>query len=437
MTMDRAVERLLRETLADELETARGRYPEWHGSPGQRRTHDGARPRRPAFGALVGVAALAALSLGLVVGAPAAPAVMPAATTMPPDEPAVPIVAGQAFDADTGATGSVVLVDGGARGARVWLLSRFGEVRLGPLVGPIPGMPPGADASIWLASGSDRWVSDGRTVVRWSEYVVSVGDGITEVRPADTVQHLLLAGLVESSTWQEVELPAAGIPSGGDLVGVEPIPGGGYLLTGIDTIVQVLDDGTVVQLPLPTDRTVLAPTNEVTSFLTQAAEPGASGSVPTFLWGPDARELNIGDAVLASAPSTREHGTAWVLRRDRGWVALRDRVYQPGWEAVAQGPVGHEVPYAIDPAGDVVLMAPQQGVTGTTSLVDRDTGVVLNAIDGMPEGRVAWFGNEAVFAVATAGSDGEPASGGLVRLSPHGLERVSWDWPAPAGSPTR
>jgi len=95
------------------------------------------------------------------------------------------------------------------------------------------------------------------------------------------------------------------------------------------------------------------------------------------------------------------------------------------------------VPYAIDPAGDVVLMAPQQGVTGTTSLVDRDTGVVLNAIDGMPEGRVAWFGNEAVFAVATAGSDGEPASGGLVRLSPHGLERVSWDWPAPAGSPTR
>ncbi len=442
MIADARMEALIRETLVGELGGARGRHPQWLGSPAHGRT-DGrrGRPAAPPHWTAAVVAVLLLLAVGVVIRPVTLPAIGPGTSGIPVELDTRLLVAGQAFDPVTGRTGSAVLVESRPDGERrVWLLSPEGEVRPGPRGRSVPSLVGGSDPShVQVWGPTDRhWVSDGRTIARVIDLVRTTrDDGSVQIRPTDQVE---IAMLNEASPWTTVVV-------GTDLVdaaerhvsegGISAIPGSGrYLLTGTSRILSIDDDGWTEGGALPRGHVVVGPTNEPDWFVIARAD-GIADPEPPFhasLWSPEGRTIDIGTDVLGIAPTTHEVGLTWVLREGRGWQALRVAGYQPGWEAESQGAAGGDASVAIDPTGSVVLKAPRDGASGQTSLIDRSTGAVLQVVDGAPTGRVAWFGDAAVFMVDIPGEDGEPADGGLVRLSPTGAEHVTWGRPVSAPS---
>lgn len=438
MTADARLETLIRGTLSADLDGARGSYPAWPGSPAHRRIQGrpvrSAVPRRWAM--VAAAAVLTVLSVGLVLRPTTLPAVGPGASGTPAEVASRLTVAGQVFDPATGLAGSVVLVELHTDGDReqVWLLSPEGEVRLGPALRSLPYAvtdPASSLPSFWYPTAR-RWASDGRSVAVINDFVESPrGAGSLDTRPPDQIW---TAPLVGSGPWEVIEGDALVGPEAWGLARREivPIPGGGgYVLSGRDRVLRV-DDGRWAEVgTLPSGLITVGPTNDPAWWVVAQGEGVAIVDPPfhAYLWSPVGRTIDIGTDVLAIAPATREVGLTWVLRDGRGWQALRVEGYQPGWEPEAQGPAGDDPSYAIDPTGSVVLKAPAGGVTGQTRLIDRSTGAVLQAVDGAPVGRVAWFGDAAVFVVSIPGDDGLPADGGLVKLSPTGVEHIAWSRP--------
>jgi hypothetical protein len=290
----------------------------------------------------------------------------------------------------------------------------------------------------WFDPASHTW-SPGVDLLPGSRLDSAVTDGSTLATLAampDGSLGLVLVGT--SGDVQRIPLPTAAgwyrtWAAGGSL---EPLAGGGYVLTGAAALVTISTDGRVKADRLPAGYALVDPTREPGMFIVERVdETGTAISIampatPRQLWlvsSATGTLTPIVDDAIAVAGSTI--GIAAVRRSDGSWWTLGQDA-----KIVRRSPPS-DVTSALDPSAAVVIVQtherdPACNAGGATSeacqvsLRDAITGQEIVALPGLVQSRFEW-GASSTFAYLSRPREADRATDVLVIVRGGVPERIA------------
>ena len=289
----------------------------------------------------------------------------------------------------------------------------------------------------WFDPASHAW-SPGVDLLPGSRLDSAVTDGSTLATLAAMPDGSLgLAMVGTSGDAQRIPLPTAAgwyrtWAAGGSL---EPLAGGGYVLTGAAALVTISTDGRVKAESLPAGYALVGATREPGMFIVERVD-GTRTSVsiaipgtPRQLWlvsSATGTVTPIVDDAIAVAGSTI--GVVAVRRSDGSWWTLGQD------EKIVRRSPPSDVTSALDPSAAVVIVQtherdPACSAGGATSdacqvsLRDAITGQEIVALPGLAQSSFEW-GPPSTFAYLSRPREADPATDVLVIVRGGSLERI-------------